>query len=102
MTSTTRTDQLVLRPATAADATTLRDLAALESRPLPAGPHLVAVVGGELQAAVSLTDGTAVADPFRPTAALVELLQVHAAAEAPAPARRRTRLRLRPRFAQVA
>ena len=101
MTSTTRTDHLVLRLATERDAAALRDLAGLDSRRLPAGPHLVAVVGGELRAALSLADGTAVADPFRPTAALVELLEARAAFEEPAPARGRLGLRARPRVAHA-
>lgn len=53
-------------------------LAALDSRPVPARPVLVAEVDGELQAAVSLADGAAVADPFRPTAEVVGLLRVRA------------------------
>jgi hypothetical protein len=39
---------------------------------------LVAEVGGELVAALPLDGGDAVADPFRPTAALVEMLTLRA------------------------
>jgi hypothetical protein len=56
------------------DALTLARLAALDAREPPAQPILVAEVDGEVQAALSLRDGAIVADPFRPTAALVELL----------------------------
>ena len=44
----------------------------------PAGRVLVAEVDGELLAAISLDDGAVVADPFEPTAALVELLRARA------------------------
>jgi hypothetical protein len=38
---------------------------------------LVAEVGGEVRAALSLRDGAVVADPFHPTAALAELLRAY-------------------------
>ena len=41
---------------------------------------LVGEIDGELRAALSLTDGSAIADPFFPTADIVELLRVHATA----------------------
>jgi hypothetical protein len=72
------TSSLVLRPATSADTPELARLAALDSaRPL-GGEVLVAYAGGELRAALSLETGRAIADPFWPSADLVELL--HAAA----------------------
>jgi hypothetical protein len=96
MTSTTvtpTTDAVVLRPARADEDKALRDLAALDSTDLGAGPHLVAEVGGELRAAVSLHGGKAAADPFHPTAAYVDLLRARAASLAEArPIRRRRRL----------
>ncbi len=73
------TDTLVLRPARADESQALRDLAALDSTALGRGPHLVAEVGGELRAAVSLHDGKAAADPFHPTAAYLDLLRARAA-----------------------
>ena len=97
MTSTAFSQHLVLRPATAADAAVLRDLADLDSRRLPAGPHLVALADGELRAALSLADGTAVADPFHPSTELVALLRARATAGARPSLARRLRLRLRPR-----
>ena len=61
------------------DAASLRRLAALDSKPLPPGPMLVAEVAGELWAAVSTTgEARAIADPFRYTAELVTLLQERA------------------------
>ena len=50
-------------------------LAALDSAPVPSGLLLLAEEHGELRAALSLTDGRAIADPFRRTAHLVEMLR---------------------------
>ena len=89
-----------LRHATTADDRALRNLAALESRSLPAGPFLVAEIDGELRSALSLSDGDVIADPFRHTAHLVELLHAHASSQAAE--RRRQRAvgrRRRPRLA---
>jgi hypothetical protein len=66
---------LVIRLATRYDDAELRTLAALDSaRPL-AGPVIVAQSDGRIDAALSLEDGRAIADPFRPTAGLVEVLR---------------------------
>jgi hypothetical protein len=46
----------------------------------PPRPLLLAEVGGELRAALSLTDGSAIADPFFPALHLVSLLRAHASA----------------------
>jgi hypothetical protein len=76
------TSPLVLRPATSADSRELERLAALDSaRPLT-GEVLVAAAGGELRAALSLQTGRAVADPFWPSAELVQVLRA-AAGERP-------------------
>jgi hypothetical protein len=57
----------------------LRQLAALDSQELPAGPLLVAEVAGEIWAAVSLRgEPRAIADPFQHTADLVGLLRERA------------------------
>lgn len=58
--------------------TDVERLAQLDGHALPAGPHLVAEVGGTPIAALSLPTGAAVADPFRPSAGFVELLRVRA------------------------
>jgi hypothetical protein len=83
---------VLVRPAQAVDADALVRLARLDSaRPLT-GDVLIAVSGGDIAAAMSLDTGAVVANPFEPTAHLVELLRT---AARPAP-RRRTRA---PRFA---
>jgi hypothetical protein len=70
---------VVLRRGRHADIEALADLAALDSaRPLT-GRTVVAELDGRVVAAVSLHDGRVVADPFVPTADLVEMLHVHTA-----------------------
>jgi hypothetical protein len=66
--------QVTIRVAGPADDEALARLAELDSRPAPGGYVLVAEVGGELRAAVSVAGGETVADPFHPTAALTSLL----------------------------
>ena len=76
---------LVIRIATRLDQADLRRLAALDSaRPLR-GAVIVAQADGRIDAALSLEDGRAVADPFRPTAGLVEVLRARAARVAVVP-----------------
>jgi hypothetical protein len=65
---------VTIRVAGPADDAALARLAELDSRPAPVGYVLVAEVGGELRAAVSVAGGETVADPFHPTAALTSLL----------------------------
>jgi hypothetical protein len=61
------------------DEAALGHLAALDSKPLPTGRLLVAEVGGELWAAVTISGHPEViADPFQHTAALVALLRERA------------------------
>lgn len=95
--TSTATTTVLLRHATAADADALRDLAALDSAPALSGAILVAEEAGELRAAISLSDGRAVADPFHHTASLVALLRTHGAAKAAR--ERRARVQRRPRLA---
>jgi hypothetical protein len=71
-------DNVILRPAAVADHEALRALAGRDSDVVPAGPLLLAEVGGTLRAAWSLAERRAIADPFHPTADLVELLRTHA------------------------
>jgi hypothetical protein len=88
---------MIIRRTTPGDADALRRLAALDSRRPLSGDALVAVVDGELHAAVSLTGGDAIADPFKPTADLVAMLEMRAAQLAgPEPSRRSLRARLLP------
>jgi hypothetical protein len=88
-----------IRSATPADGRTLMHLAALDSAPIPFGPVLLAEVDGEAKAALALRDDRVIADPFAPTADLVDLLRVHArtlteAQERPALAQGFARLRV--------
>ena len=80
MTTTTSTGAIVIRRATDADIRALADLAVLDSRDALTGPALVAEVDGVILAALDTADGSVVADPFAPTAELVELLRVPARA----------------------
>jgi hypothetical protein len=65
---------LTIRMAMPSDADALERLAELDSSHAPAGRVLVAEVGGELLAAMSLDDNHLVGDPFRPTGELQYLL----------------------------
>jgi hypothetical protein len=56
----------------------IRRIAALDSSPVPASPVLIGMIDGEPAAAMSLSSGRVVADPFQPTAALVALLRLRA------------------------
>lgn len=74
------TGPVTLRLAESTDRPALVRLAQLDSRPLPRGPHLIAERQGRIDAALSLTCDELVADPFRRTAELCDLLRHHAAA----------------------
>ncbi len=90
MDTTTTSRSVTIRPAYPDDASALRRLADLDSAAVPAEPLLVAEVDGQLQVAVSIADRTAIADPFAPTAQLVELVRGHIrqTREAPSAGRR--------------
>jgi hypothetical protein len=92
-------DPITIRRATAADRATVQRLAALDSAPAPAGEVLLAEVAGQALGAIEIASGAAIADPFRPTAELVELLRVQTARLRAAANPRRPRLRLRLRWA---
>jgi hypothetical protein len=96
MTTATRT-AIALRLATPADAATIGRLAQLDSAHVPAGDVLLAEVDGTARAAVSLTTGAAIADPFAATSDLVALLRARAVALRVGRARRRMPA-LRPRL----
>jgi hypothetical protein len=83
--------EITIRPAYAEDYDSLARLAELDSADrVPPRPLLIAEVDGELRVALSLNDGTSIADPFFPTAEIVALLRTHAAGAATP---RRLRLR---------
>jgi hypothetical protein len=69
---------VTLRLATDSDGAVLVRLAQRDCRPLPPGPHLVAQRDGRIEAAIALASAEIVADPFRRTAELCELLRCHA------------------------
>lgn len=68
-----------IRRARDQDAYALGRLAQLDSGLYDGGPALLAESGGELLAAVPLGGGRSLADPFRPTAEVVALLELRAA-----------------------
>jgi hypothetical protein len=67
---------ITVRPYLPDDTRSLWRLAALDDRRVPAQPVVVAETHGRLIAAVSRSTGEAVADPFEPTAHLVEMLRL--------------------------
>jgi hypothetical protein len=69
---------VLIRAARGSDGPALRRLAALDSRPLPEGELLIAETDDEVVAALSLETGARVADPFRRTADVVDLLALRA------------------------
>ena len=84
------TADVTIRCAQEREAGALARLAELDSATLPRTPLLVAEVAGEVLAAISLSDGAVVANPFRPTDDVVELLRAR---------ERQLRARYRPRRA---
>ena len=90
---------LTIRRATDADRQALRRLAALDSAAAPSGEILIAEVGREQLAAIEVATGATIADPFRPTAHLIDLLELRARAfRGAANSPRRSRLGLRSAF----
>ena len=71
-------DTIEIRPARPDDEGALTRLGQLDSARVPGAPLLLAVEGGMLRAAISLATGAVIADPFAPTARLVELLRTKA------------------------
>jgi hypothetical protein len=70
--------EVVLRGARDGDRSNLAALAALDGTLPPAGPALVAEVGGSILAVVPLGGGRPFGDPFRRTSDLVALLEERA------------------------
>jgi hypothetical protein len=83
---------MTIRYASHDDERELARLAALDSSKVPGGPLLVALVDGELWAAVAIGRGGAIADPFRPSGPTVELLRARARQLVADPPRRRLRV----------
>ena len=72
-------EEVELRLCSVSDDQALADLAMLSGRPVPSGRLVVAIVDGRLVAAVPLTGGPPLADPFERTDQLVRLLELRAA-----------------------
>lgn len=75
----TSSSPITIRRATEDDARALDRLARLDSRRLPAGPHLLALADDAPVAAISLSSGQTVATPFAATEPVVALLRERAA-----------------------
>ena len=69
---------VAIRPARRADEDAVERLAQLDTAQTPHGELLLAERNGQVVAALPLEGGTAIADPFTPTAGLVQLLTVRA------------------------
>ncbi len=89
--------EIIIRFAGDEHAGDLRRLAQLDSAAVPSGDVLIALVGDQMRAAVSISDGSAIADPFHPTAELVSLLSQRVAQLRP-PKGRGLRFRFGRRF----
>ena len=99
----TTSSSIAIRAATeSSDDDVVRLLAALDSSGKPESPVVIAIVDGRPVAAASLVDGSVVADPFVPTADVVELLQARVAATAQATRPRRRRRLVLPRLRPAA
>lgn len=72
-----------LRHATPADERALRRLAERDCARVPAGPLIVAVEDGRIRAALAPGTGEAIADPFAPTAHLLEALRAYCGTDQP-------------------
>ena len=71
-------DDVLLRRSRPGDGAAISRLARLESRRPGAGPYVLAERGGEVVAAMPLSGGSPVADPFMRTADLVAILELRA------------------------
>lgn len=77
--SRARHDDVTVRWAEPRDMAAIRRVAERDSRETPSGRLLVAEVGGTIEAAMPMDGSETVADPFRPTQDLVDLLELRAA-----------------------
>jgi hypothetical protein len=71
--------EITIRRSSERDGAVLATLAALDSQTSPQGDALLAIVDGEAWAALPLGGGPALADPFRPSGQLVDLLRTASA-----------------------
>ncbi len=70
--------EITIRAARQEDTAAIARLAALDEAPVPRGVALLGFLDGQLAAAKPLERGVTVADPFRRTAELVDLLDLWA------------------------
>jgi hypothetical protein len=76
---TTHPSEVTVRLARESDTARLFSLAALDSAPAPqGGEYLIAETEAQIVAALPLGGGLPIADPFRRTAALVQMLELRA------------------------
>ena len=71
-------DTIVIRRSTDLDGPAVARLAELDSRPIPEGELLLAIVAGELRAALPVAGGELVATPFSPAEEVGALLRLRA------------------------
>jgi hypothetical protein len=67
---------VTVRRSTSGDESALARLASLDSGSPPRGPALIAEADSRMLAALPLGSGRPIADPFEPTAELVQLLEL--------------------------
>ena len=79
---------VTIRHSDGRDLSALRRLAELDSAPPPVGVHLLAEEDGGLRAALPLSGGRAIADPFHRSADLLALLELRSMQLDDAPAQR--------------
>lgn len=75
---------ITIRSSRPTDASELRRLASLDSQRPLTGEAIVAEICGEVVAAYSPASSRSIADPFRRTADVVEMLRLRAATDRPA------------------
>ena len=96
---------VTVRRSTSGDHSALAHLAALDSARPPSGPALIAEADSRILAALPLGSGRPIADPFHPTAELLQLLELRrmqiGAAERDRGARRGFRALLRRRLSHA-
>jgi hypothetical protein len=72
---------ITIRRSTTGDEAAVARIAALDSGSVPEGEAMLAFVGAELRAVLPFDGGRPLADPFHPTAEVVELLRFSVARE---------------------
>ncbi|MDQ3759911.1 MAG: hypothetical protein M3331_08235 [Actinomycetota bacterium] len=72
--------EITIRTARTEDMSEIARVAGRDTHELPMQPLLVAQVGEDVRAAISLKDGAFVADPFHRTSELVQMLKIRAGA----------------------